>query len=178
MRQDLITALILIAIGGGFMKTEKAAFAAGCFWGIEEAFSKVRGVVSTSVGYSGGKTRDPDYGKVCSGKTGHAETVMVEFDPSVVSYGELLEVFWKVHDPTDAGGQGPDRGSQYRSVIFCFSKKQKKLAEESKERLEKSRKMRVVTSIETIKDYYKAEEYHQKYYKKGVAGKLRAVMRI
>lgn len=160
------------------MKNEKAAFAAGCFWGIEEAFSKVKGVVSTQVGYSGGKTRDPDYKQVCSGKTGHAETVLVEFDPGKVSYRKLLDVFWRIHDPTQSGRQGPDVGSQYRSVIFYYNEGQRKTAEESKRKLEKSRRIKVATSIEPIGIYRKAEEYHQKYYKKGIMGKLRAISRI
>ena len=149
-------------------KTEKATFAAGCFWQVEEAFRKVNGVVSTMVGYTGGKTKNPTYEKVCTDATGHAEAVHVEFNPSKVSYEELLDVFWSIHDPTQLNRQGPDVGTQYRSAISYHNEKQKKAAIASKEKLEKSGKFRnpIVTAIVPISEFYKAEKYHQRYLEK------------
>lgn len=149
-------------------KTEKATFAAGCFWQVEEAFSKIKGVVSTMVGYTGGHIKNPSYEKVCTDETGHAEAVHVEFDSSKVSYEELLGVFWGIHDPTQLNRQGPDVGTEYRSAIFYHNKKQKKAAIASKERLEKSGRFRepIVTAIVSLSEFYKAEEYHQKYLEK------------
>lgn len=146
----------------------KATFGAGCFWGVEEAFSKIPGVISTKVGYSGGHYKHPTYEDVCTGKTGHAEVVQVEFDPNVVSFEKLLEVFWKIHDPTTLNKQGPDIGTQYRSVIFFHTPKQEEIAKQSKEKLEKSGvyKKKIVTQIEQAKEFYRAEEYHQKYFEK------------
>lgn len=148
--------------------TEKATFAAGCFWGVEEALRKVPGVVSTAAGYTGGSAKDPAYEEVCSGSTGHAEAVEVEFDPSVISYGGLLEVFWSIHDPTSLNRQGPDTGEQYRSAIFYHTPEQEAQASASKERLEKSgvHKKPVVTEIVPAKEFYRAEEYHQRYLEK------------
>jgi len=148
--------------------TEKASFAAGCFWHVQEEFDKVKGVVKTTVGYSGGQTKNPTYEKVCSGTTGHAETILVEFDPKVVSYDQLLDVFWKIHDPTQFGGQGVDIGEQYRSAIFYHNDAQKEAALKSKARLEASHTFRrpILTIIEPSKEFYKAEEYHQEYNKK------------
>ena len=149
-------------------KTEKATFATGCFWQVEEAFSKVEGVVSTMVGYTGGKTKNPTYEKVCTDATGHAEAVHVEFNPSKVSYEKLLDVFWGIHDPTQLNRQGPDVGTQYRSAISYHNEKQKKAAIASKEKLEKSGKFRnpIVTAIVPISEFYKAEKYHQRYLEK------------
>ncbi|MBD3181166.1 peptide-methionine (S)-S-oxide reductase MsrA [Candidatus Poribacteria bacterium] len=152
---------------------EHATFAAGCFWGVEYTFSKVEGVASTKVGYTGGHTENPTYKEVCRKNTGHAEAVFVEYDPDVVSYEELLDVFWKVHDPTTLNRQGPDIGSQYRSAIFYHNEEQKKAAMESKDMLQKSGKYRrdIVTEITPASTFYKAEDYHQKYYeKKGLTG--------
>lgn len=146
-------------------RTQKATFAAGCFWGVEEAFRKIKGVVATAVGYTGGHTADPSYKEVCTDTTGHAEAIEVTFDPEAVSYGELLRVFWDLHDPTTADRQGPDIGSQYRSAIFYRGEEQKRLAEESKKALESSGVYGrpIVTEITTATEFYPAEEYHQKY---------------
>lgn len=146
----------------------KATFGAGCFWGVEEAFRKLKGVMSTRVGYTGGNFENPSYADVCSGKTGHAEAVEVEYDPAMVSYAELLDVFWKIHDPTSLNRQGPDIGAQYRSVIFFYDNKQEAEARASKERLERSGafKRSVVTDILPASRFYQAEEYHQRYLEK------------
>jgi peptide methionine sulfoxide reductase msrA/msrB len=145
---------------------EKAIFAAGCFWGVEAEFRKIKGVLDTRVGYTGGLFRNPTYEDVCSDKTGHAEAVEVTFDSSQVTYGQLLDVFWSIHDPTTPNRQGPDKGSQYRSAIFYLTPEQQKAALASKEKLEKSRKFRspIVTEIVPATEFYKAEEYHQRYY--------------
>lgn len=147
---------------------EKATFGAGCFWGVEAAFRKVRGVGSTAVGYSGGHTDDPSYREVCSGRTGHAEVVEIEFDPAAVSYGELLEVLWRIHDPTTLNRQGPDVGTQYRSAIFFHTPAQEAAAASSKEALEASGWLGgpVVTEITPAPAFYRAEEYHQQYFEK------------
>ncbi|MBI2558494.1 peptide-methionine (S)-S-oxide reductase MsrA [Candidatus Woesearchaeota archaeon] len=160
------------------MKTEKATFAAGCFWGVEDAFRKVKGVVDAKVGYTGGKTKNPTYEMVCTDATGHAEAVDVEYDPSKVSYDELLDVFWSIHDPTQLNRQGPDVGTQYRSTIFYHNEKQKRAAIASKEKLEKSGKYKkpIMTQMVPVSDFYKAEEYHQKYFEK--KGTLRHVFGI
>lgn len=149
-------------------KYEIASFAAGCFWGVEAAFRELKGVVETSVGYMGGHTKDPSYGDVCTGSTGHAETVQVTFDPSKISYEKLLETFWNKHDPTTKNRQGPDIGEQYRSIIFYHNDEQKKLALESKEKLDSSGKYKnpVVTEIIAAPTFYPAEEYHQQYLEK------------
>lgn len=147
---------------------EIATFGAGCFWGVEAAFRQVEGVLETAVGYSGGLTENPTYEEVCTDRTGHAEVVQVAFDPSRVSYEQLLEVFWKKHDPTQLNRQGPDVGRQYRSVIFYHSPAQKKAAMESKERLQASGRNNqpVVTEISEAQPFYLAEEYHQQYLEK------------
>lgn len=144
---------------------EKATFAAGCFWGVEETFRNIKGVISTAVGYTGGHTKNPTYEEVCTDLTGHAEAVEVLFDPDAVGYGELLRVFWESHDPTTPDRQGPDVGSQYRSAIFFHNNEQERLAKESKQELEKSGALRraVVTEIVPAGEFYPAEEYHQKY---------------
>ena len=146
-------------------KYEKASFAAGCFWGVEEAFRCLNGVISTTVGYMGGVTNNPTYNDVCSGTTGHAETVEVTFDPKIISYEDLLNVFWQKHDPTTLNRQGPDIGDQYRSVIFYYNNNQKKLAESSKEKLQESGKYdrEIVTQIIPAPKFNPAEDYHQQY---------------
>jgi peptide-methionine (S)-S-oxide reductase len=146
-------------------KVEKAAFAAGCFWGVEEAFRKIAGVIKTAVGFMGGTKKNPTYKEVCAGKTGHAETVLVEYDPSKITYGQLLDKFFSIHDPTRHNGQGLDFGKQYRSVIFYFNKAQKSLAESAKREIEKSGKYKkpIATIIEKAGEFYRAEEYHQKF---------------
>lgn len=150
------------------MATEKATFGAGCFWGIEATFRAVNGVQNATVGYAGGKTENPTYEDVCSDETGHAEVVQVEFDPQQVSYRDLLNVFWSNHDPTTLNRQGPDVGSQYRSVIFYHSPQQKTAAEESKSELERSGRFRrpIVTVIEPAPAFWPAEDYHQRYLEK------------
>lgn len=147
---------------------EKATFGAGCFWGVEETFRKIPGVIETAVGYEGGRTENPTYDDVCAKNTGHAEVVQVEFDPEVVSYESLLQVFWDNHNPTTLNSQGPDYGSQYRSVIFFHSLEQERLAKLSKEALSQSGKWSrpIVTFIEPAKTFYKAEDYHQQYLSK------------
>lgn len=150
------------------MEIQKAIFAAGCFWGVEANFRKVKGVVSTRVGYTGGQFSNPNYKKVCSHKTGHAEAVEVTFDPSKVSYDDLLEVFWSLHDPTTLNRQGPDVGSQYRSAIFYLNNEQKAKAESSKNNIEASNRFKrpIVTQIVSASDFWQAEEYHQQYVEK------------
>lgn len=146
-------------------KFSAATFAAGCFWGVEEIFRKLKGVKETAVGYTGGKTKNPTYQQVCSDFTGHAEAVQLKFDPTEVSYEELLSVFWNMHNPTLLNRQGPDFGSQYRSAIFFHSKEQETLAQKSKEKLAGSGKFSrpIVTEIVPAVEFYRAEEYHQKY---------------
>lgn len=147
---------------------EKAIFGGGCFWGVETTFRLVKGVTSATVGYSGGSLNDPTYEDVCSGKTGHAEVVQVEYDPSKVSYEELLEVFWNIHDPTILNRQGPDIGTQYRSAIFFHTPEQESVAIASKEKLQNSGRYKrpIVTEITSASEFYRAEEYHQRYYEK------------
>jgi peptide methionine sulfoxide reductase msrA/msrB len=159
-------ALRFVKKEGGLV--EKATFAAGCFWGVEEAFRSLKGVVSTLVGYIGGKFRNPTYQEVCSGRTGHAEAVEIGFDPAQISYEELLGVFWETHDPTTPNRQGPDVGEQYRSAIFFHDHKQETAAKESKENLEKSGKYKkpIVTQIVPASEFYEAEDYHQHYLQK------------
>ncbi len=147
---------------------EKATFGAGCFWGVEAQFRQVKGVTSATVGYSGGAMEDPSYEDVCSGKTGHAEAVEVIFDPEMISYDELLDVFWSIHDPTTLNRQGPDVGSQYRSAIFTHDSGQVATARASKERLQSSagNTRDIVTEITPATAFYRAEDYHQQYLKK------------
>jgi len=144
---------------------ETATFGAGCFWGVEQTYRQIEGVTETAVGYSGGKTESPSYKEVCTDRTGHAEVVQVTYDPSKVDYDKLLEVFWDAHDPTQLNHQGPDFGTQYRSVVFYHTPEQKKLAEASKTRLTESGKHDdpIVTQIEPAQTFYRAEEYHQQY---------------
>ncbi len=148
------------------MKTETAIFAAGCFWGVETHFTGISGVTVTEVGYSGGKTREPTYKEVCSDTTGHAEVVRVEFDPKKVTYGELLAAFWECHDPTQLNQQGPDFGTQYRSAIFCHDDEQLTAAKSSLEAAQPRFDERIVTQVEPAQEFWRAEEYHQKYFEK------------
>jgi peptide-methionine (S)-S-oxide reductase len=147
---------------------EKATFAAGCFWGVEAAFRQIDGVKSTSVGYMGGTLKNPTYKDVCTNTTGHAEVVTVEFDPSVVSYEKLLDIFWEIHDPTTLNRQGPDFGSQYRSAVFYYTPEQRDAAIKSKDALQSSGKHKnpIVTEITPASEYYLAEDYHQQYLEK------------
>jgi len=145
--------------------TEKATFGAGCFWGVESAFREVDGVVDAAVGYEGGHTENPTYKDVCTDRTGHAEVVEVEYDPSKVSYEQLLNVFWNEHDPTQVNRQGPDFGTQYRTVIFYHTPEQERIARASKEALQKSGKFSrpIATEIVPAQTFYRAEDYHQQY---------------
>lgn len=143
-----------------------AIFAAGCFWGVEHSFDQLDGVLSAESGYSGGHLKNPSYEQVCSGSTGHAEAVKVIFDPEKISYQQLLEHFWKIHDPTTFNRQGPDIGSQYRSAVFTTSSEQQKLAEESKQEAQRNFNDPIVTEVEPVKEFYRAEEYHQKYFQR------------
>lgn len=150
-----------------------ATFGAGCFWGVEEAFRRMPGVLDTAVGYAGGAFENPTYQQVCTGRTGHAEVVRVEYDPEKTSYAKLLEAFWKLHDPTTLNRQGPDVGSQYRSVVFADDEGQAREAEEMKRRLDESGSFPrpIVTEIAPAGPFWRAEEYHQRYVQKhGGAG--------
>jgi len=151
------------------MTLDKATFAAGCFWHVEATFRKVKGVVSTRVGYIGGRLENPTYKDVCTDRTGHAEAIELEYDPVLVSYDNLLSVFWDMHDPTTVNRQGLDAGSQYRSVIFYHSPDQKAVAIASKERLQATdryRHQKIVTEIVPATTFYLAEDYHQRYFEK------------
>jgi len=165
-QRAIIILFLFPLLMGASMK--KATFAAGCFWGVEEVFRKIPGVILTRVGYTGGKISDPSYEKVCTNKTGHAEAIEVEFDPKQITYEKLLDIFWSAHDPTTLNRQGPDTGTQYRSVIFYHSPEQKAAALKSKQELEKSAGFNasIVTEISPATEFYPAEEYHQKYYQK------------
>lgn len=149
-------------------KNESAVFGGGCFWGVESAFRQIQGVLKTEVGYMGGKKENPSYEDVCSDNTGHAEVVRIEYNLEKVQYRDLLKIFWENHNPTTLNRQGPDIGTQYRSVIFYQSIKQRDLAIESRDDVEKSGKYHgsVVTVIEPVKEFYRAEEYHQQYLEK------------
>ncbi|HVB73361.1 MAG TPA: peptide-methionine (S)-S-oxide reductase MsrA [Ktedonobacteraceae bacterium] len=150
------------------MQTEKATFGAGCFWQVEAEFRQVKGVVATAVGYEGGTYANPTYRDVCTDRTGHAEVVEVEYDPSRISYEQLLNVFWENHDPTTLNRQGPDFGTQYRSVVFFHTPEQQAAALASKEQLQASRKYRrpIVTQVVPATQFYRAEDYHQQYLEK------------
>lgn len=147
---------------------EKATFGAGCFWGVEAAFRRIKGVTATCVGYTGGTMPNPTYHDVCTDRTGHAEAVEVEFDPAQVSYEDLLNVFWANHDPTQLNRQGPDTGTQYRSAIFFHSPEQEKSARASKDNLQAAGRFKrpIVTEIVPATHFHKAEEYHQQYLEK------------
>lgn len=144
--------------------TEKATFGGGCFWCTEAVFQRIDGVKSVVSGYAGGKTENPTYEDVCTGLTGHAEVIQIEYDPTKVSFGKLLDVFWLAHDPTTLNRQGADRGTQYRSVIFYHDAKQKEVAEASKKAAAPNFKDPIVTEISALPKFYKAEAYHQNYY--------------
>jgi peptide-methionine (S)-S-oxide reductase len=146
--------------------TEKATFGAGCFWGVEARFGEVPGVTETAVGYAGGQTVNPTYRDVCTDETGHAEVVDLSFDPQKVSYEELVRLFFQLHDPTQLNRQGPDFGTQYRSVVFYHSPAQKATAERVRDEFQKLVSQKIVTQIEAAPTFYRAEEYHQKYLEK------------
>lgn len=150
----------------------KATFGAGCFWGVEEEFRKVPGVLATAVGYSGGSLQNPTYKDVCTDTTGHAEVVEVDYDPAAVSYDALLDVFWNNHNPTQLNRQGPDVGTQYRSAIFFHDAAQEAAARASKDRLQKSGRFPrpIVTEISPAQPFWRAEEYHQRYFEKRGGG--------
>ncbi len=145
---------------------QKALFGAGCFWGVEEYFSNINGVTKTEVGYSGGRTEYPTYQSVCYENTDHAEVLKIDFDDDIISYENLIEEFWKCHNPTTLDRQGADVGRQYRSVIYYFNDYQKKIADKSKDKFQHTFKNRIVTEISKADTFYKAEEYHQKYIQK------------
>lgn len=148
---------------------KKATFGAGCFWGVEAAFRKVPGVAGTAAGYMGGTVRNPTYEQVCTGETGHAEVVLVTYDPAKVTYAELLDLFWSIHNPTQLNRQGPDIGPNYRSVIFYHDPEQAKTARNAKEELSISGRFgfgKIVTVIQPAVEFYPAEEYHQQYFEK------------
>ncbi len=169
MKARVIALLSLVLLApGAFAGTEKAVFAGGCFWCMEAPFAKIDGVTDVTVGYAGGKKVNPTYEEVSSGETGHAEAVQVTYDPAKVSYDKLLDAFWMSMDPTDAGGQFYDRGTQYRTAIFYTSEEQKKTALASKEKLDKSGKLKakIVTEVTAASKFYPAEDYHQHYYQK------------
>jgi peptide-methionine (S)-S-oxide reductase len=148
--------------------TEVATFAAGCFWGVEEDFRRIPGVIDVMVGYTGGTTPEPTYEQVCSSRTGHAESVDVTFDPSRVDYAQLVDHFWTIHDPTTPNRQGPDVGTQYRSAIFTHSPEQTRIAQESKARAQASGRFQrpIVTEIVPAATFFPAEEYHQRYFER------------
>ena len=152
--------------GDGPDGADRATFAAGCFWGVEASFRQVHGVLQTAVGYTGGHVPDPTYGQVCRHRTGHAEAVEVWFDPAQVSYAELLEVFWRVHNPTTRNRQGLDFGSQYRSAVFCHDAGQQEAAIASRDAQQQSHRRQIVTQITPASAFYRAEEYHQRYLEK------------
>ena len=152
-------------------ETELATFAAGCFWGVESSLRRLPGVIDVVVGYAGGSKENPTYEEVCSGRTGHAEAAQVTFDPSVVTYNQLLDAFWQLHDPTTLNRQGPDFGTQYRSAIFTHSEVQSMEAKTSMEAAQAQFRQPIVTQIEPAGTFWPAEEYHQRYFeKKGIEG--------
>jgi peptide-methionine (S)-S-oxide reductase len=148
------------------VQVEKATFGGGCFWGVEAEFRRLQGVTATTVGYAGGSSTNPTYKEVCSDRTGHAEVVQVEFDPDRISYDDLLETFWRLHDPTQVNRQGPDIGTQYRSVIFVHSPDQEAAAKTAKEELQEGSTKPIVTEIISAPEFYPAEDYHQRYLEK------------
>jgi peptide-methionine (S)-S-oxide reductase len=145
---------------------QKAIFAAGCFWGVEAAFRELPGVIDVACGYIGGHSDGPNYQQVCTGLTGHAEAVEVQFDPAQTSFEKLLEAFWRMHDPTTPNRQGPDVGSQYRSALFCVTVEQQAIAEQSKQAAQARFSSPVVTEINSASTFWRAEEYHQRYFEK------------
>lgn len=174
LKVSLVIFIMFIFSSSAFCQTlfEKATFAGGCFWCMEAAFEKITGVKEVVSGYTGGKTANPTYEQVSTGKTGHYEAIEIIFDPAIISYAQLLDVFWRNIDPTDSGGQFADRGSQYQTAIFYHNEEQKMFAEQSKEKLQKSGKFdqEIVTKILPATEFYPAEEYHQDYYQKNPIG--------
>ncbi|WP_428408044.1 peptide-methionine (S)-S-oxide reductase MsrA [Hyphococcus sp.] len=152
--------------------TETAVFAAGCFWGVEQVFRDTDGVTATEVGYTGGRTENPTYKEVCAKGTGHAEAVKIDFDPAIVSYEKLLDIFWASHDPTQVNRQGPDVGDQYRTAIFTLNEKQREAAEKSRAAEDASGRYPrpIATKIEPLGPWWRAEEYHQQYFEKNGGG--------
>ncbi len=148
------------------MKFELATLGGGCFWCLEAIYQLVKGIIQVESGYSGGITKNPTYEEVCSGKTGHAEVVQIQFNPEKISYETILEIFWKIHDPTTLNRQGADVGTQYRSIILYHNEKQKEIAEQSKKEAQNLFSKPIVTEIVEYKAFYKAEEYHQNFYKR------------
>ena len=168
----LFTLLLNASFGEYIIKKEdikesshKAYFAAGCFWGVESLFQSLNGVLSTSVGYMNGNTDNPNYKSVCYENTGHAEAVELIYNPKIISYRELCEYFWKIHDPTTLNQQGPDYGSQYRSAVFYITENERKTAEEVKKQFQKFWNNSIITEIDKAEKYYLAEDYHQNYFK-------------
>jgi peptide-methionine (S)-S-oxide reductase len=158
-----------VKVSGNISSYKTATFAAGCFWGVEAAFRKVDGIINTEVGYMGGSAKNPTYEDVCTAQTGHAEVVQVIYDPARVRFEQLLDVFWSIHDPTQLNRQGPDIGTNYRSAIFYHDAEQGRLARRSKENIEVSGVFgfrKVMTEITPASEFYRAEEYHQRYYEK------------
>jgi len=152
---------------------EKATFAAGCFWGVQSVFDEIEGVEKTTVGYTGGTTKNPTYEQVCTDKTGHAEAIEILYNPEITTYEQLLETFWMMHDPTQKNRQGPDIGTQYRSAIFYHNEEQRQIAEQSKQQKEKDLGMKIQTEITPAPNFYPAEEYHQKYHEKHGKGSFK-----
>lgn len=151
------------------MATEEIIFGAGCFWGVEATFRKIKGVLNVTCGYSDGHTNNPTYNDVCTGTTGHAEVVLVEYDTDQITFQQLLEIFWRCHDPTTLNRQGPDIGTQYRSTILFYTPEQKVIAVQSKETLQKqpqTQNLPIATEIKRVSIFYPAEEYHQRYFEK------------
>lgn len=165
-KNDLVELVINVTGDKPMSKQEKATFGAGCFWHVEDAFLHVPGIISTQAGFMGGSTENPTYEEVCTGRTGHTEVVEITYDPDKVTYEHLLDIFWNIHDPTQVNRQGPDIGIQYRSVIFYHNVQQEKLAAESWEHIHKVLKRPIATKIEPAGKFYRAEEYHQRYFEK------------
>lgn len=168
LRQGAVVARRAQPFHHAVMATEKATFGAGCFWGVEETFRNLKGVTATAVGYAGGAKDNPTYEDVCTDETGHAEVVEVEFDPAQIGYEQLLDVFWANHNPTTLNRQGPDVGTQYRSVVLYHSPEQKAAAEAAREKIDKSGRFPrpIVTHIEPAPKFWRGEEYHQRYLQK------------
>ena len=161
----IVASSVSLAQKGNSMAQEKATLGAGCFWCVEAVFERIPGVQSVVAGYAGGSKPNPTYEEVCSGNTGHAEVAQITFDPSIVSFQKILEVYWKAHDPTTMNRQGADVGTQYRSVVFYDGEKQKLAAERSKKEAQRYFEDPIVTEVQPLKEFYKAENYHQDYYK-------------
>ena len=161
----IVASSVSLAQKGSAMAQEKATLGAGCFWCVEAVFERIPGVQSVVAGYAGGSKPNPTYEEVCNGNTGHAEVAQITFDPSIVSFEKILEVYWKAHDPTTMNRQGADVGTQYRSVVFYDGEKQKLAAERSKKEAQRYFEDPIVTEVQPLKEFYKAENYHQDYYK-------------